>query len=140
MNASELPDRQLPAPLAEGKTTTLSILVADEMDSARRDGEMREPILTIRDAEISDYHATRILAKFRSTIQAPDSFGGYWFKYKLDVDLLKQGDNTLEVEAKRFEPTAGFTRSISGVEIQTRYKDFVLPEGLNVERMAPTLY
>ncbi len=162
VNPTRLPDRQLPVALEEGKTTTLDILVADEMTSARRDGEMREPVLTIRfaefcvedeieirfngavlpfeDAEITDYRATRILAKFRSTVQAPDGFGGYWFKYKLDVDLLQQGHNTLEVEAKRFEPTAGFTRSVNGVEIQTRYKDFVLPEGLNVERMAPTLY
>ena len=44
----------------------------------------------------------------------------------------------LEIEAKKFEKTAGFERKVNGVEVQTRFKDFVRPEGLNIERMPPT--
>ena len=159
-NASGPTNRQLPVELDEEETAVIKIIVADELDSARRDGEMREPILTIRfsnfciedeveirfngtvlpieTAEITDERATRILAKFRSPIDAPEAFGGYWFRYRLNVEMLKQGENTLEVETRKLTETAGFARSVNGVEIQTRYKDLVRPEGLNIERIAPT--
>ena len=154
------PERPLPAPLEEGKTAAITILVADDLESARQDGEMRPPVLTIRfsnfcvedeievrfngrvlpreEAEITDERATRILARFRTPVDAPDSFGAHWFRYQLDVDLLAPGENMLEVEVRKLCPTAGFVRCVSGVEIQTRYRDFVRPQGLEVERIAPT--
>ncbi len=153
--------RALPAKLKEGETARIDILVGDDLDSARNEHEMRKPVLTIRfaefcveddieirfngqvlpfeDAEITDERATRILARLRTPgVEAPDTIGGFWFRYRLDLDLLKQGDNTLEVEARSFEKTAGFDRKISGVEVQTRFRDFVRPEGLSIERMPPT--
>jgi hypothetical protein len=54
------------------------------------------------------------------------------------VDLLVRGENVLEVETLKQEETAGFVRSVSGVEIRTQYKDFVRPQGLEVDRVAPT--
>ena len=42
------------------------------------------------------------------------------------------------VEVRSFEKTAGFDRTVSGVEVQTRFRDFVRPEGLSIERMPPT--
>ena len=154
------PDRQLPIQLEQGETASINILVADDLESAKGDGEMREPVLTIRfsnfciedeieirfngqilpwaDAEITDERAMRILARFRQPLEAPEGFGAHWFRYKLDVELLKQGENTLEVETRQLTKTAGFARCVNGVEIQTRFKDFVRPEGLNVERIAPS--
>ena len=153
--------RALPAKLEEGETTRIDILVGDDLDSARNEREMRKPVLTIRfaefcveddieirfngevlpfeDAEITDERATRILGRLRTPgVEAPDTIAGFWFRYRLDLDLLKQGDNILEVEVRSFEKTAGFDRKVSGVEVQTRFKDFLRPEGLSIERMPPT--
>ena len=150
--------RQLPVQLEEGKTAAIKILVADDMESARQDGEMRSPILTIRfsffcieddveirfngrilpreDAEITDERDLIIPVTLQGEIGAPLDMSAHWFRFKLDPDLLVRGENTLEVEPKRFEKTAAFVRSVNGVEIQTRYKDFVRPEGLEVDRVA----
>ena len=158
--ATTTPARLLPAVLRQGQTARISIVVADDLDGARRDGEMRPPLLVIRlanfciedeieirfngrvlpleEATITDERATRILARMRSPVDAPESFGGYWLRYALDVELLVRGENVLEVETQKLEETAGFVRSVSGVEIRTQYKDFVRPEGLEVERIAPT--
>jgi len=156
---AEPPQRQLPLALGEGETAKVTILVSDDLESARKDGEMRKPVLTIRfsffcvedevefrfngqvlpleEAEVTDERALRIPLQQRP-IDAPLSFSAHWFRWRLDIDLLKPGENTLEVEVKRFEKTAGFTRSINGVEIQTRYKDFVRPEGIEgVSRLRP---
>jgi hypothetical protein len=151
----------LPVSLTEGKTETLNIWVADDIESAKQDGEMRKPILMIRfsffciedeieirfngrilpweDAEITDERALTMQVKLAASmhIQAPLGMSAHWFRYKLELDDLKRGNNTLEIETKKFDKLAGFTRSVSGVEIQTRYKDFVRPEGLELERIAP---
>jgi hypothetical protein len=160
-NMAQVQDRVLPAKLEEGKTASINILVGDDLEGARKDREMRKPILTVRfaefcveddieirfngkvlsldDAEMTDERATRILGSLRTpSVDAPDTIAGFWFRFRLDIDLLRQGDNTLEVEARRFEKTAGFDRKVSGVEVQTRFRDFVRPEGLSVERMPPT--
>lgn len=158
---TEPPDRQLPVALEEGKTARVHITVSDDLESARKDGEMRSPALTIRfsyycveddievrfngrvlppeDAEISDERGLTIPVRpGRSQFTAPTGMSAHWFRYKLDPDLLRRGENTLEVEAKKMAPEAGFTRSINGVEVQTRYKDFVRPEGIEgVSRVAP---
>lgn len=160
---SSAPTRQLPGPLEEGKTVSVVILVSDDLDDAKRDGEMREPILTIRfanlciedeieirfngevlpikDAQVTDNRGTRIMAANRITqlggaVDAPDGFTAHWFRYSLEVEMLKRGENTLEVEVKKLDETAGFARSVNGVEVQTRYKDFVRPQGLEVERVS----
>ncbi len=160
---SSAPTRQLPAPLEEGKTASVEVLVADDLDDAIRDGEARESILTLRfanmciedeievrlngtvlpmeDAEITDYRGATIkgyprLTQLGGSTDAPEGFTGHWFRYRLDVEILKRGHNTLEVEMKKLEVTAGFARSLNGVEVRTRYKDFVRPEGLELERVS----
>jgi len=42
------PNRQVPALLEEGKTIRLELLVADDIEAARAEGELRQPILTVR--------------------------------------------------------------------------------------------
>ena len=44
--------------------------------------------------------------------------------------LLKQGENTVEILARKLTPTASWTRFVSGVEIRTRYRSFARPEGI----------
>ena len=153
------PDRQLPADLVAGETVTLRVLVADELEGAKADGELRGPILNIRfsffcvedeieirfngrvlpidEAEVTDERALRIVTDVMAgmEVQAPFGMSAHFFSYTLELDDLVQGYNTLEVETKRQEKTAGFTRSVNGVEIRVRYKEFERPAGLDVERV-----
>ena len=155
------PERQLPVELEEGKTASIKILVADDVDSARADGEMRKPVLTIRysyyciedeietrfngrvlsaaDAEINDERALEMKTSLRGgmALQAPLGISAHWFRYKLEIDDVKRGENVLEIETKKQDPKAGFARSVNGVEILLRYKDYVRPEGFDVQRVAP---
>ncbi len=155
------PDRQLPVDLVDGETATIKLLVADELESAKADGELHKPILNIRfsffcvedeieirfngralplaEAEVTDERALVIATKMAGgmDVQAPFGMSAHFFKYILELDDIVQGHNTLEVETKRQEKTAGFTRSVNGVEIQVRYKEFERPLGLSVERVDP---
>ena len=155
------PARQVPLVLEEGKTGALKIWVADDLESARKDHELRRPVLTIRfsffciedeiefrfnnrvlpweDAEITDERALTIQVKLAGSmqVQAPLGMSAHWFRYRLELDDVQGGENTLELEVRKLSPRAGFTRSVNGVEILTRYRDFVRPEGLEVERIAP---
>ena len=152
------PDRQLPIDLTEGETVSATIIVSDELDSARADQELRSPILTIRfaffcvddkieirfnerrlptqDAEVTDERAlTMALQPRGSVIEAPLSMSAHWFRYQLDVDLVREGENVVEVEVVSMDKTAGFTRSLNGVEVQTRFKEFARPVGLEPSRV-----
>lgn len=155
------PDRQLPADLVEGETVALTILVADELERAKAEGELRKPILTIRfsffcveddieirfngrvlqieRAEVNDERALRIATVMAGgmDVQAPFAMSAHFFTFVLELDDLVQGRNVLEVETRHQEKTAGFTRSVNGVEIRVRYKEFERPIGLDVERVAP---
>jgi len=96
--------------------------------------------LPVKSAEITDFQGASIkgthrFKQLRGSTDAPEGFTGHWFRYKLDIEILKRGHNILEVKATELEKTAGFTRSLNGVEIRTRYKDFVRPEGLEGERV-----
>ena len=155
------PERLLPTVLEEGKTAAIDIWVADDVDNARQDGEMRRPVLTIRfsffciedeieirfngrtlareEAEISDERALTMQVALAGgmQIQAPLGMSTHWFRYRLEIGDLKQGNNRLEVVVEKLDPKAGFIRSVNGVEILTRYRDFVRPEGLETERVDP---
>jgi len=153
------PARQLPAKLQEGKTAKVDIFVADDLEAAKRDGEMREPLLTIRfadycvddevairfngvdlpveSAEVTHYRGTRIAADLPGPVQAPKGMTAHWFRYRLPIGLLKRGNNALEVTVLKASPMATFKRSINGVEILTRYKDFERPLGFGVEHTSP---
>ena len=154
------PERYLPADLVEGETISVPVVVSDDLESARADGEMRPPVLTLRfaffcveddvefrfnghildrdEAEITDERALSLpLSPRGSPFEGPLGMSVHWFRWQMDVELLREGRNVVEVEAKRLDKSAGFTRSLNGVEIRTRYKDFVRPHGLEVERLPP---
>ena len=155
------PERQVPEQLLEGETVALDVWVADDVESARRDGEMRPAILTLRfsffciedeiemrfngrvlsrvEAEISDERALTIPVQLAGgmAVQAPLGFSAHWFRFRLAPEEVRRGANRVEIEVKKLEARAGFVRSINGAEILVRYKDFVRPEGLVLERIAP---
>ena len=70
-------------------------------------------------------------------VQAPFAMSAHFYAFLLELDDIKQGYNVLEIETKSQEKTAGFTRSVNGVEVRVRYKEFERPVGLGVERVAP---
>jgi len=111
-----------------------SFCIADEIE-IRFNGR----VLSLDDAEITDERALSIITKPGKTtpIEAPMGMSAHWFRFMLDIDLLVRGENTLEVEIKRMFETARFERSINGVEIRTRYRDFERPRGLEVSRVEP---
>ena len=154
------PERYLPADLVEGETISVPVRVSDDLEGARADGEMRPPVLTLRfsyfcveddvefrfngrvlqmdDAEVTDERALKLpLSPRGSPFEGPLGMSVHWFRWQLDIGLLQEGRNVVEVEARRLDRLAGFTRSLNGVEIRTRYKDFTRPQGLEVERLAP---
>jgi len=139
----------LPLDLEEGKMATVNIVVADDLESARRDGEMRQPVLTVtfRFFCVED----DVSIRFNGTAMPIDEAeihevsggllqrdgGTYWFRYRLEIDLLKRGENTVEITLDKATKSAGFARTVTWVEIHTRYKDFARPEGLDPEKIAP---
>ena len=157
---TEPPKRVLPIKLDEGKTASVPIIVSDDVDSARKNGEMRKPVLTLRfsdfcvedeieirfngrvmprsEAEITDERALSMKIKPRSSpLYAPLGMAAHWFRYSLPLDLLKQGENLLEVRVVKMDKPAGFVRSLNGVEVLTRYKEFLRPEALEKEKVEP---
>ena len=91
----------------------------------------------MRSPSVSRSRVSNGETSFGSETAAPAGFSAHWFRYRLDVDDVVRGENTLEIEVRRLEASAGFVRSLNGVEIHMRYKDFVRPEGLAVSRVAP---
>ena len=110
--------------MVEGETISVPVVVSDDLESARADGEMRPPVLTLRfaqfcveddvefrfngrvlptaDAEITDELATMMpLSPRGSPFEGPLGVSAHWFRWKLDTDLLREGKNVVEVEAKR---------------------------------------
>lgn len=155
------PKRMLPLELKEGEWARLTVPVADDLKAVAKDGEVRRPRLTLRlqnfpvedeirvrfngrllpleRFEVTDERALRIPVRLRRPIGAPSGFAAHWFRTKLDSGLLKQGENTVEIMVRRLTPTASWTRFVSGVEIQTRYRSFARPEGIEgADRIEPS--
>ena len=154
--------RQLPVDLVEGETATVSISIADDIAAAIDDQDIRRPVLNLRfvyfcieddivfringttlpreDAEITDeraMHMPRVPAYHRGEIYAPPGMSVHWFRWRLDPALVTHGENVIEIECREFEKRAGFTRSLNGVEVWVRYKEFERPEGLQVPVIEP---
>ena len=122
---------------------------------------MRKPILTLRfsffcidddvefrfngrvvpweDAEITDERGLTMATKLAGSmnIQAPLSMSAHWFRFRLERDEVRRGENIVEVECRSKDGRAGFTRSLNGVEILMRYRDMERPEGLGIDRVEP---
>lgn len=135
-------ERQLPLVLEEGKRAAIKVVIADDVEGARNDGEMREAVLMITfqffcvEDDVDMRFNGHALGVEDAEVQEPVR-GTYWFYYRLPPEVIKRGDNTLEIEITRKEKTAGFARTVKGVEVMTRYKDPERPEGLNPSRVVP---
>ncbi len=149
-------DRQLPIELREGVIHTITVRVADDLDAARADGELRKSVLTIwfsdlcaddevevrfngttlplSEAEVIDEGAATIASK-RISVDDRWGYNAYWYRFTLEDRLLRQGENTLQVETKRREETAGFARTVNIVEVHVRYREFERAIGIHPQRL-----
>ena len=125
------PERQIPAELTEGDTISLNVFVADDIESSRKEGELRDPYLTIRfsffciedridfrfnghqlsirDAETTDERALTIKLPPGIPVQAPLGMSAHWFRFRILADVVVQGTNNLELRCTYMSPVAGFT-------------------------------
>lgn len=154
------PDRVLPIDLTEDQSVSVAVHVADDVDAARTDDEMRPAVLTLRfqnfcsedtlrvrfngqpldpaNADVSDERALFFhVPGIESQLQAPAGGAFHWFRFQLPPELVQQGDNVVEVCLEQMEPRATFARALNGVEIQLLYKDMKRPVGLEQERVTP---
>ena len=112
------------------------------MDSAIADGESREAELTlafqqfcVEDEVALSLNGTDLTIE-RSNIYEP-SRGQYWLRWLLDPATIRKGENVLEIGIVKREPTAGFARTLTGVEIHLRYREFDRPETLDAVTVPP---
>ena len=161
-DTSTTPERQVPVRLAENQPIVLEITVADDIEGAVKDQEIRRAILTLRfaffciedeiemrfngrelhrdDADISDERALTIPVQLAGgmALQAPLGFSAHWFRFQLAPEEIRQGNNRIEIDVKKLDVRADFERSVNGAELFVRYKNFVRPEGLKQERVSPS--
>ncbi len=134
--------RRLPLVLEEGAAETVAVTVADEIEAAAADGEIRDPVLTLTfqsycvEDDVAIRFNGRELAVDAKGIHEPRR-GLYWLRWTLDAGQVVQGENTVELEILRKERTAGFARTLTGVEIHMRYTEFDRPEALDPVKIPP---
>ena len=155
------PDRVLPLPLREGEPVRATIHVADDIDAARADGEMRPAELTLRfhffciddeyemrfngqlldlaDAEVTDERALFFPVRLYAgqEVQAPEAGAFHWFRFRLPAAAVRHGANEVEVTVTRRDPRADFARALNGVELQLRYRDMQRPYGIGRAHIDP---
>lgn len=159
--ATTTPDRVLPLALAEGTSVAATIHVADDVDAARADGELRSPELILRfhqfciedeweirfngrvldpaQAEVTDERALFFPVRLYAgqEVQAPPAGSFHWFRFRLEPEAVQRGANRVEVVLRRLEPRAAFARALNGVELRLRYRDMQRPLGIDVDRVDP---
>ena len=134
--------RLLPIALEEGVMERIPISVADDLESAIDDGESRESELTLAFQQfcVEDDVALSFngepLTIDRTNIYEP-SRGQYWLRWRLEASAVRKGENVLEIEIAKKEPTAGFARTLTGVEILVRYREFDRAESLDAATVPP---
>jgi len=134
--------RRMPVTLEEGKRETIAITMADDVNEARADGELRQPVLTLRfqffcvEDDVAISFNGIDLGVDRKNIYEPRR-GTYWLRYTLDPEVVVKGENRLEIGITHKEPTAGFARTLAGVEVHVRYTEFDRPESLTPVTIPP---
>jgi hypothetical protein len=134
--------RRLPIALEEGMKESVPIIIGDDVESAIADSETRDAILTltfqqfcVEDDVVVGFNGVS-LPIARKNIYEPRR-GQYWLRWNLDIETIVQGENTLDIEIVKKEKTAGFARTLSGVEVHMRYREFDRPEALDPVTIPP---
>ncbi len=134
--------RRLPIALEEGAKESVPIIIGDDVQGAITDSETRDAFLTLTfqqfcvEDEVSISFNNVDLPVERKKIHEPRR-GQYWLRWDLEAETLRQGENTLNIEITKKEKTAGFARTLTGVEVHMRYTEFDRPEALDPVTVGP---
>ena len=140
-----LPERVLPVTFDEGTTAVVNVPVSDDFDSTIEDDELESVTLGIRlvQPHPNDTITYKINGHelFTSDAKITHFYGGlvpympvkvgmpqritthYWFEFDVPREVIRRGDNVVEVSMER--RWEGFTaeRVLQSVDIWVRYKD-----------------
>jgi hypothetical protein len=139
-----LPEREIPVTLEQGTTARVTVLVNDDLESAIEDGELESVKLGIRliqphpndtitykinghDLQQSDAKMTHFYGGLVPYMPTKMGMAGRinthrWFEFDVPFDVIRKGENVVEVSMEsRWE---GFSaeRVLQSVEIWTRYE------------------
>ena len=140
-----LPDRDLPARLEQGSTARVIVPISDDFESAIEDDELESVSLGIRlvQPHPNDTITFRINGHSLSTDEAKAThfYGGlvpympvkvgmpqrinthYWLEFAVPHDIIKQGDNIVEVVMEERWDRFLADRVLQSVELWVHYKD-----------------
>ena len=128
------PERQLPLALKSGEKNRFIIRIEDDLESARREKQMYEPVLSIlfQGLPVENSIEFTFNGKFLDVddFEISSDKSNHWFRYFLHLLSIRQGNNTIEIEQKRGVDTAGWDVIVKRVEIRVRYKEFMRPPSL----------
>ena len=143
------PERHLPVELEEGVPARVPFLVGDRLDAARNDSELYGARLGVRVVQCcpEDRLSFRFNGEEVSPSQTTHFYGGlvsytaargglperidthYWFAFDLPLDLVREGQNEVElVLERRFAPLAT-VRVLHQVELRLEYREPSRPTG-----------
>ena len=140
-----LPERVMPVTLDQGTTASVSVLVNDDFDSAIEDDELESVTLGVRlvQPHPNDTITYKINGHELSTDEAKVThfYGGlvpympvkvgmpqrinthYWFEFDVPPDVIRRGENVVEVTMERRWERFLADRVLQSVEIWVRYKE-----------------
>lgn len=130
-------DHQLPEPLVEGVRKTVEILVADDLEMARRRGMIQELVLRLIVVGLTPED---LLELSLNGLQLPDNpqleiamnrvgpgpteyQGNFIMSYDLkNGDWIRQGSNRLEAVLRRRNPRIGIELILHSLELSLKYR------------------
>ena len=143
------PERYLPGDLEEGVPARVPFLVGDRLDDARNDGELKGVALGVRighccpEDDISfRFNGEAVTPSesnhvYSGTVSYTAARNGlperlmthFWFTFELPLDLVREGQNEVEVVLDRRFTGMGGVRVFHQVELIVEYKEPPVPVG-----------
>ena len=143
------PERYLPQELKEGVPAKVRFMVGDRLEEARLEDELDRVILGVRVVQYCPEDQLRF--RFNGEVVSPSRvshfYGGlvaysaargglperidthYWFTFDLPIDLVREGDNEVEVTLERHFSALIAERVLHQVELRVEYKEPFRPVG-----------
>ena len=143
------PERNLPMDLEEGVPVQVPFLVGDDLDAARDDGELKAARLGVRILRTcpEDLYMFRFNDAVIGPAEITHIYGGvvsytahrsglperidthYWFDFDLPIELVKEGQNEVEVVLEQRHAPLGKDRELQQIELIVEYREPHLPVG-----------
>ncbi len=146
---SYAPSRHLPVELEEDVPVRVPFLVGDDLEAARNDDELKAVRLGVRILRCcpEDLFMFRFNGAVVSPAEINHIYGGvvaytahrsglperidthYWFDFVLPCELVREGENELEVVLEQRHAPLGKDRELQQVELIVEYREPVQPIG-----------